>query len=169
VRCPKCTAENPAGARFCGVCGARLSDETQTSGHGLHEVHGHHERPPGPNRTPLVVAVAVAVLIAVVAGLLYADVRGDLRAAEEDLEEARTNADELNSILNGTREELRATEDELTESREAFDRSSRCLFRMFDAWYSTLDLSLTATGFALARAVQSEVCQMSRAAYERST
>jgi hypothetical protein len=169
MRCPKCTAENPVGARFCGVCGTRLSDETQTSGHGLHELHGHHERPPGRNRTPLVVAVAVAVLIAVVAGLLYADVRGDLRSAEGGLEEARTNADELTSALSDTREELRAAQDELTESREAFDRSSRCLARMFDAWYSTLDLSLTATGFALARAVQSEVCQMPRAAYERST
>jgi multidrug resistance efflux pump len=112
--------------------------------------------------------VAVAVLIAVVAGLLYADVRGDLRSAEEDLEEARTNADELNAMLSGARQELRAAEDELKESREGLDRSSRCLVRMFDAWYSTLDLSLTATGFALARAVQSEVCRMPRAAYERS-
>ena len=137
--------------------------------HGLHELHGHHERPPGPSRAPVVVAVAVTVLVAVVAGLLYADVRGDLRSAEEALEAARADADELTAILRDTREELRATESELTESREEFDRSSRCLVRMFDAWYGTLDLSLTATGFALARAVQSEACRMPRAAYERST
>lgn len=169
MRCPTCTAENPVGARFCAVCGTRLPDESPTSGHGHHELHGHHERPSGPSRTPLVVAVAVAVLVAVVAGLLYADVRGDLRSAEEDLEEARTNADELTSVLSGTRQELRAAEDELTASRAEFDRSSRCLVRMFDAWYRTLDLSLTATGFALARAVQSEACRLPRAAYERST
>jgi hypothetical protein len=130
----------------------------------------------GPKKSSqLIVPVAVAVLIAVVAGLLYADVRGELGSAREDLGKARAEADELSSVLNDTREELRATEDDLTASRQelqgrvrSFDVSARCLVRMFDAWYDTLDLSLTATGFALARAVQSEVCKQPRAAYERS-
>ena len=149
---------------------------SDTTGHGLHEAHGHHEMPPGPNRRPVVVAVAVAVLIVVVSGLAYADVRGDLRSAEADLEEARAEVDDLNSVLNDTREELRATEDVLSESRQelrdrvrAFEASARCFVRMFDAWYDTLDLSLTATGFALARAVQSEACRQPRSAYERSS
>lgn len=148
---------------------------SDTTGHGLHEAHGHHEMPRGPNRRPVVVAAAVALLIAVAAGLVYADARGDLRSAEADLEDARAEVDELNSVLNDAREELRATEDVLRESRQelmervqSFDASARCLVRMFDAWYDTLDLSLTATGFALARAVQSEACRQPRAAYERS-
>jgi hypothetical protein len=130
----------------------------------------------GPNRSPLIVAVAVAVVIALVAGLLYANVRGDLRSAQEDLEEARADGDELSAVLNDAREELRATEDVLREARQELrergrssNASARCLVRMFDAWYDTLDLSLTATGFALARAVQSDVCRSPRAAYERST
>ena len=176
MRCPNCDSCNSVGARFCGACGTRLSDMTETSSHGLHEAYGHHERVRGPNRTPIIVAVAVAVLIAVVAGLLYADVRGDLRSAEEELEEARTRADDVNSVLGGTREELRTSDDELRETRQelrertqSLSLSSRCLVQMFDAWYDTLDLSFTATGFALSRAVQSGACQIPRADYERST
>jgi hypothetical protein len=175
VECRICGSENPVGAHFCSVCGTRLSDAVEATGHGLHEAHGRHEAARGPNRGPAVVAVAVAVLIAVVAGVLYADARGDLRSAQADLASARAEADELNSVLSDAREELRATEEGLMESRQelrerirSFHTSSRCLVRMFDAWYDTLDLSLTATGFALARAVQSGVCQVPRAAYERS-
>lgn len=168
MKCGNCGSENPVGAHFCSVCGTRLSDGTETSGHGRHEAHGHHEMAPSPNRRPLIVAVAVAVLILVVAGLLYADVRGDLRSAREDLEEARAEADELDALLGEVREELRAREDDLSASRQEFNASAACLVRMFDSWYDTLDLSLTATGFALARAVQSEACRVPRAAYERS-
>jgi hypothetical protein len=143
-------------------------DGIETTGRGHHEAHGHHEIARGPTRTPLIVAVAVAVVIAVVAGLLYADARGDLRSAQEDLEGARAEADELGALLGEAREELRTAEDDLSASRQELTTSSGCLVRMFDAWYDTLDLSLTATGFALARAVQSGVCQVPRAAYEGS-
>lgn len=171
MKCPNCDSENPVGAQFCGVCGTRLTGRMEATGHGLHEAHGHHEMARSPNRNLLIVTVAVTILIAVVAGLLYVDARGDLRSAEEDLEEARTRADDLNSVLAATKEDLRTTEDHLKESRQELrERSieSRCLVQMFDAWYDTLNLSLTATGFALARAVQSEVCQIPRVAYERS-
>ncbi|MBI3026092.1 MAG: zinc ribbon domain-containing protein, partial [Candidatus Tectomicrobia bacterium] len=33
MQCPQCRTENPAGAKFCGACGARLEAKCPACGH----------------------------------------------------------------------------------------------------------------------------------------
>jgi zinc-ribbon domain len=161
MRCIKCGTDNPQTARFCGSCGTMLSPERTE--------FQYVPPPPAPsNRAWMVgtiVASSLAVLLLVTALVGYGAMRSDLTKARSDTDSERQELTRVRSELAHETALANETQSKLNDSRHAFAKTAQCLKKMFDAWFNTIHLSYTSTGFALERAVNSGPCTIPRAAY----
>ena len=112
MRCPACGRENPADARFCNACGARLETTCDSCGHanplasrfcngcGQPIVGGRRPLRPPDGHTPKYLAEKILHSRTVLEGerkqvtVLFADLKGSMELlADRDPEEARTLLD----------------------------------------------------------------------------
>jgi hypothetical protein len=113
-------------------------------------------------------AIVLAVMVGLVGTLAYASVNGDLDRTRTELVSAQSELASANSELDRTEKALTKARKELRSEENLGRILSNCSVRLLGAWYQTLNFSYAVTGVALQRAVNSRVCAVPRAAYQRT-